>query len=231
MKINIYQKIILALYGILFIYFSIIHVPFKLKYSNEIEYDSLFSSKSNLDISRLVLVIIIMTVLATILFLLFRNLFFTPKLKTQSKKIFRSLMYILIGVIILWSAIFLINNNRTKNKSSSEIIKRVDSAAIYVDTISDLPSHHELKKAENCTEKNVLYQFESYMKFSYPDWKVYGKPVVQETSDCVYQIRFTSMNPHLKKLGVGEKEIIIVQISFTYDYGNYYFRIVRGTLY
>lgn len=97
-------------------------------------------------------------------------------------------------------------------------------------------AHRELddKKAETCTKDNALLQFRSYVKFYYPDWKIYGKPQVKELTEgfespCSYQIQFTTSDPHLQY--ITEKEVIAVQIAFTFDYSRYRFTTIRGMLY
>jgi hypothetical protein len=65
------------------------------------------------------------------------------------------------------------------------------------------------------------------MKFYYPDWKIYGNPVVKEQTDCTFRIQFTTIDPHIKL----EKEIIIAEISYSYEYTRYRFKTIRGTLY
>ncbi len=121
MKVNKYQKIVLLLYGTAFIYFSIIHVPFKIKRGNEIVYDTLFSNRANIDFGRLSLVIIITTIIAASLLLLVHNLrlTFKPRLKSAFK--LKTIYYTILGIIVIaLSAFFLFkkyNNNLDLNKS------------------------------------------------------------------------------------------------------------------
>lgn len=230
MKLNIFQKIILFLYGCLFVYFSTIHVPFETSRHNEIKYDTLFSNSSNLEFSRLVLIIVILTILTAVLFLLLRNVNYSYKAKSLSKKrikIFNSF----IGIVLLIVAIFSINKFQTKKEKlkiiSEEPFQSVDSTVIAVDTANSIEIPPFVKKNITCTEEHALEDFKSYMKFYYPDWKIYGKPVVKEQSDCTYRIQFTTLDPHIKY----EREVIIVEISYNYDYSRYTCRTIRGTLY
>jgi len=101
------------------------------------------------------------------------------------------------------------------------------TSTVAPDTTTVPPDTYLLNKQESCTSKNALQQFNSYMKFYYPDWKIYGKPVINESSDCTYRIQFTTMDPHIRY----QKEVIIVEISFNFDYSKYYFNTIRGTLY
>jgi hypothetical protein len=80
-------------------------------------------------------------------------------------------------------------------------------------------------EVKNCTGEDVIQGFKSYMKFYYPDWKIYGKPVSKEKSDCNFEIQFTTKNPFLD-----EKEIIIVEISL-YKGKVDFFKVIRGNLY
>lgn len=228
MKFNIYQKTVLILYGCLFVYFSIIHVPFKTNYHNEIEYDTLFSSSSNLDFSRLVLIIVTLSILAAILFLLFRNIHYSIKLEQLQKQTSKIILYSVIGLAIILALIFGISKYQFTEKGIG-LNSAIDNTTVIADSTvsSSITSEREQKKAENCTSEVALENFNSYMKFYYPDWKIYGKPVIREQSDCIFEIQFTTMNPHIRY----EKEVGIVEISFDYDFSHYYFRIVRGTLY
>jgi hypothetical protein len=118
-KFNKYQKIILVLYSLGFIYFAIIHIPFKIKRGNEIAYDTLFSNRANVDFGKLFLIIIITTLISIALLLLARNLRLTFKLKPVPKS--KPSFYILLGIIIIaFSGFFLIKkyySNLTWNKS------------------------------------------------------------------------------------------------------------------
>src|SRR6185312_11796313 len=106
MKLNKYQKILLLLYSLTFIYFSIIHVPFKIRHDSEIIYDNLFSNKANIAFSRLFLVITITTLISGMLFLVVRNLRLTFKIKPKLK--IRRAFYILIGIVIVAVSVFLL---------------------------------------------------------------------------------------------------------------------------
>jgi|GEM_PF-6735329 len=227
MKFNIYQKILLLIYGCLFVYFSIIHVPFKTNYRNEIKYDTLFSNSSNLDVSRLVLIIVILSILAVVLFLLFRNITYSYKFKQIRK---RKIFYSAIGVLTIFLAVFIIILYQNKNKINEAIpsttIGTADSTSVSTDSTSVIPPL-DVIKAFTCTEENALANFKSYMKFYYPDWKIYGSPVVKDQSDCTYRIQFTTLDPHIRY----EREVMIVEISYNYDYSRYSFRTIRGTLY
>jgi hypothetical protein len=229
MKLNVYQKIVLLIYGCLFVYFTILHVPFKSNYRGEIKYDTLFSNSSNLDTGRLILIIVILTILTVVLLLLLRNIKYSFRPISQKRK--KIIAYSLLGVVILFAAIFAISKYKVKKNADTPPIvntQAVDSVAVVADTTTsiDIPPFLQ-KKAETCNEEQALRDFKSHMKFYYPDWKIYGNPVVREQSDCAYRVQFTTLDPHIKY----EREVIIVEISYAYDYTKYNFRIIRGTLY
>lgn len=229
MKLNVYQKIVLLLYGCLFVYFTILHVPFKANYRGQIKYDTLFSNSSNLETGRLILIIVILTILTVVFLLLLRNLKYS--FRRISQKVKKIIAYSLLGVVILFIVIFAIATyNINKNTGALPVVntQTVDSTAVIADTTtsSNIPPFLQ-KKAETCNEEQAIRDFKSYMKFYYPDWKIYGNPVVREQSDCEYRVQFTTLDPHIKY----EREVIIVEISYTYDYTKYNFRTIRGTLY
>jgi hypothetical protein len=223
MKLNVYQKITLLIYGCLFVYFAILHVPFKTNYRNGITYDTLFSNSSNLDVSRLVLIIVILSILTAVLILLLRNLKYSFRFRIP-----KPIIYVSLAIVVLIIAVLSITQYHGQ-KTDVKAPLSVDSSGVLADSNSTdkLPSYHDVMKSTYCTEKNALENFHSYMKFYYPDWKIYGKPVVREQSDCTFEIQFTTMDPHIKL----EKEVIIVEISFDYDFSHYYFKKIRGTLY
>ncbi len=231
MKLNIFQKILFVVYGCLFVYFAIIHVPFKTSSKKEIKYDTLFSNSSNLDVSRLVLIIVILSILTAVLFFLFSIINFSYKNEPLSKRTIKISIYSFIGVALLFVAIFSIMNLQTKKEKlkiiSEEPFQAVDSTAVAVDTPNILEIPPFLLKEMTCTEKHALEDFKSYMKFYYPDWKIYGQPVVKKQSDCTYRIQFTTLDPHIKY----EREVIIIEIYYNYDYTTYSCKTIRGTLY
>jgi hypothetical protein len=266
MKINIFQKILLAIYGIVFVYFSIIHVPFKTADRFEIDYDTLFSDRSNLDVSRLVLIILVISVLTAVLFLLIRNLKFTRKTRVPKEKISATKKEVpttykggvRIGWILLTIAmlIFLIMIFKRLSKPIIVEVKPVVDTAIVDNNPKKEPvvndplgilskpkdtayrtrpkrSQSVLDSTDNfllgnipCTSERALKDFYSYMKFYYPDYKIYGKPVVKEHSTCTYRIQFTTSNPHFY-----EKEVMIVEITFNNYNTRYRFSTIRGMLY
>lgn len=128
MKLNKYQKILLLLYSLTFIYFSIIHVPFKIRHDSEIIYNNLFSNKANIDFSRLFLVIIITTLISGMLFLVVRNLRLTFKIKPRPK--IRRAFYILIGIIIIAVSAFLLIQKYGNSFNLNKTAKKIDSTTV-----------------------------------------------------------------------------------------------------
>jgi multisubunit Na+/H+ antiporter MnhB subunit len=237
MKLNKYQKALLTIYGLAFAYFTIIRLPFKSRYNSKIEYDTLFSNKSNLDTGRLFLTFAVITVISAIIFLLLRNL--NLKFHIFPKKTLRTTIYVVLGALVLTLTVLSIRSFKPKenrnpdgdHKSKSDNIIAPDSTAVIQNNSSQTDKDpfllRDSKKAEKCTQDNALLQFRSYMKFYYPDWKIYGNPTTRESADCTFQVEFTTMNPRIKY----EKEVIVVEIEFVEDYTKYYFRTVRGLLY
>jgi len=178
-------------------------------------------------VSRLALIIIIISILTSAVFLLFRNVHTSFEPHTTFKKNRKIIIIGSIGLAIIMATTFSINNYQNKKKEIKIIPTNDTTTVISRDSISSWPSASEIKKEETCTIESALKYFQSYMKFYYPDWKIYGKPVVRQMSDCTYQIQFTTMDPHIRY----QKEVMIVEISFNYDYSQYTFRTIRGTIY
>ena len=233
MKINKYQKILLAIYAGLFFYFSIIHVPFKINYTNEIEYDTLFSNKSNLDVPRLVLIILIISILIGSVFLLLRNANFKLNFKL-SQQVRKSFLFVAISILII--VIFFLSINKYFSNKKANVFNKISDSTMTSDTnkLHILPPGYkeimalDLSKLEVCTPTHALKNFNSYMKFYYPDWKIYGDMVVKEQSDCVYRIQFKTQDPDLKY--INDKEVMIAEISYNYDYTRYTVTMIRGYL-
>jgi hypothetical protein len=86
----------------------------------------------------------------------------------------------------------------------------------------------EVRKKQTCTKASALENFEYYMKFYYPDWKIYGSPGVIENSECTYRIQFTTLDPAYDYSEF--KVVIIVEISWDNDFTHFYFNVIRGHL-
>ena len=120
------------------------------------------------------------------------------------------------------------NPNANRGSSDSDTTKKADTAiSKMADTNDTYQKSLKLKKLLACTAESAKGDFLSYMKFNYPDYKIYGEPVVREQDDCVYEIQFTTR----KQEDYAEKEVVIAQISYDYDYSHYYFKTIRGVLY
>src|ERR1700733_12416284 len=157
MKTNLFQKILLSLYGICLIYFSILHVPFKAGY-NEIEYDTLFSTQSNLLISRLVLIIVVVSILTGLLFILAQNLKLklspTSPIRRFNKRL---VLYSSVGIVLVVILLYAINllHEQVQIKQPIPTIA-LDSSASRADSTSVSPAASssedvDLKRKENCT--------------------------------------------------------------------------------
>lgn len=235
----------MVIYTAVFVYFSLVHVPFKNRHGDGIKYDTLLSDVSNLDVSRFIIVLAILSILTVVLLFLFQNFKLSVK-SFRIRKIKPVFIYSVLLLIFL-SCIFVIDkyqNNKKTTVQPSRVTSRakepmdsssllvspeelMDSTTVERDSQSskDVPPF-VLKRIATCTKENALKQFKSYMKFYYPDWKISGKPVVIEQSDCTYRIQFTTNNPHFS-----DREIMIAQISFNYDYSTFNFEMIRGVLY
>lgn len=150
-KINKYQKIVLLVYGIAFIYFSVLHVPFKIKRGSELVYDTLFSDRANVDFSRLCLVMIISTLISGIFFLVFRNLQWTFKLKSIPKP--KPVFYILLSIIVIAFSAFLLIQKYSDNFSWNKSVRSVDSTSVA--TKSDTMIQASLPILDTATKMDI----------------------------------------------------------------------------
>jgi hypothetical protein len=243
MKLNKYQKIVLLLYGVAFIYFSVLHVPFKINHAKEIAYDTLFSKQANLDVSRLVLILLIITVFSIVLFLLAANL----RLSIKPIKVIKRFSYISLGIIFISLSLFIfLKYCRPKRSLVKAKMEQSDSTTILSPGQYDeygilikpkagsttIPDFVKKNYKELCNEKMALEKFRAHMKFYYPDWKIYGKPMIKNTSDCIYEIQFKTADPHLHYSS--DKEVIIVRMNLkfeNFETGTIYFNVIRGELY
>jgi hypothetical protein len=85
---------------------------------------------------------------------------------------------------------------------------------------------------KECSEITALEKFKQHMKFYYPDYKIYGQPVIKQSDDCIYEVQFQTINPHEKFLN--EKEVVIVKVNLRppyFKYGTTTFETIRGELY
>lgn len=89
----------------------------------------------------------------------------------------------------------------------------------------------DLTREQLCNEITVEENFRYWMDFKYPDWKIYDDIVIVSSGDCSYNLRFTTINPHLSKFGMEEKSIIVAQFDYTNNYEEFSVKILRGTLY
>lgn len=233
MRLNIFQKVIVIIYSTLFLYFCLFHVPFKTSEPSSIIYDTLFSNKAEIHISRLIIILFIITIISTGLFLLTKNLKYVFRLPThREKKVITYLILVLSTLVfIFWGLSPFFNKNKpyTNKENTNKIDLNIDQVA--VDSAAPVVSKNDVeyleKKAATCNEDQVKRDFQSYMKFNYPDWKIYGDPIIQLFSDCTYRVQFTTMNPRLRY----KKEIIIIEIAYTSDLEHYNFNTIRGILY
>ena len=86
-------------------------------------------------------------------------------------------------------------------------------------------------KKEKCNEKHMRENFMSWMDAYYPDWTIKRKIVVIPVEDCIYNIRFETVNPHLLEHGVRQKEVIVLRCEYLLKTEKFSAKPVRGVLY
>ncbi len=174
-KLNKYQKIILVLYGICFVYFSVIHVPFKVYDSDEVVYDTLFSERANLVTSRLILILIVTSVAFAIILFLTNSIRLNLKVQLTRKQRLKPTLYILAVVTIIAAAAFIL----TENKSLFTKPQKVLSDAIVINAIEDTTSR-VIKKEK---PKPIYYEIKNVKSYSNEKFQEFVSFTFYNTSD------------------------------------------------
>jgi hypothetical protein len=238
---NKIQKLLLGIYSLAFIYFAILHVPFKsIGDRDRVTYDTIFSSNSNLLFNRMILVLVVISILAVALFFLAKNVKFGTS--TPSSKVNRWFLLIPIVALAVCATMFLLpkgywsKNNPAQMAADSTRVADSTMAAFAADSAAKAAADKSYGGSndlpifpinENCNPEGAVKLFREYMNFNYPDWPILGKPQIMKLSDCSYKIQFSTKNPHFD--GYADKEVIVVSLSIS---GNeYYVSRVRGVLY
>lgn len=157
-KLNKYQKFLLILYGICFIYFSVIHVPFEVYGSDEIIYDTLFSERANLITSRLILILVVITVAFAIILFLINSLHLNLKVQPGQKQKLKPALYILAVIAIIAATSYFL----TKNKNIFTKTQKVSSDTIATNAIVDTTS----RAVEKEQSKTVYYDIQNVKYYS-----------------------------------------------------------------
>lgn len=127
-KLNIYNKLILILYGICFIYLALIHVPFKLKDNAQIVYDYLFSDRANIDLSRLLINLIVCTIIFSLLFVLAYSFRLKIAIRGIEKRRLLKRVLLVVGVIgVALSAIIFYKSSSSHNTQDMSAIPPIDN--------------------------------------------------------------------------------------------------------
>ena len=146
---NTFQKIVLLLYGISFAFFSIVKVPFKIRGSVNIVYDTLFSNRANIDIGRMTLIIVMLTIAAALLFVLTINL----KLNIEFHRKIKAKFLLYVGGIYCchWMVYIFLNNRNNKSTDSLpvSIIQRIDTP--------NIPTTNKIVTQEDTSGNNNNY--------------------------------------------------------------------------
>ncbi|MGV3465398.1 MAG: hypothetical protein ACO1OT_08915 [Heyndrickxia sp.] len=243
MKFNTLQKVLLLIYVCVLVYISIIHVPFS-ESSKKIVFDHLFSERSRIDITRVLISIFILTISTGILLYLLRGVAFTIKFKNLLRKFsLKPLLISVLMILIIIISYFVVKIFSADSLSANDIDStlnlsvlqakgnlkehkaKFDSTKPFKEVV---PTKEELEKAFQCSEDNIIKVFNSHMSFNYPDWEIVGKPKIQSDGDCSFKLSFFAVKSQYKSLG---KDAFIVRISFNVDYTQYYFNTIRGYLF
>jgi serine/threonine protein kinase len=132
------------------------------------------------------------------------------KISKKQKVVVLTFLILPILVIGIWMIYIEYNEElaRREQKIERERIDSIEAAAKV-----KRKKYLELVKKVTRTEENALSNFYKYMKFNYPDWKITDTPVIQENSECVYQIRCTTINPHVSTPFLGQVFIRLLRVN------------------
>ncbi len=164
-KLNKYQKFILILYGICFIYFSVIHVPFKVYGSDEIVYDTLFSERANLVTSRLILILIVISVAFAIILFLINSLHLNLKVQPGQKQRLKIALYILAVVAIIAAATYFLTKNKNLFTKPQKVSADTIATSAIVDTTSRAIEKEQPKPIYYDVQNVKFYSNEKFQEF------------------------------------------------------------------
>lgn len=101
----------------------------------------------------------------------------------------------------------------------------------------DLYDQTNQNRASSCDGESVIKNFNKYMDSYFPDWEIvsgefgeFGDFRVLPIGECVYNIQFYAYNPHFSEFG-GQKDFIILQLSYVNNFREYEMKQLRGKLY
>jgi len=164
-KLNKYQKFLLAVYGICFIYFSVIHVPFKVYGSDEIVYDTLFSERANLITSRLILILVVISVAFAIILFLINNLHLNLKVQPEQKQKLKPALYILAVIAIIAATTYFLTKNKNLFTKSQKVSSDTIAANPMVDTTSRAVEKEQPKPVYYDIQNVKFYSNEKFQEF------------------------------------------------------------------
>ena len=168
-KLNKYQKLILIIYGLAFMYFSVIHVPFKIKGKDGIAYDTLFSERANLDISRLLLILVIISVALAIIFVLINSLHLNLKLQLRQKLKYRPTLYILLVIAVVGASLFFLTKKHitvpttVETSTDTTAIDMISDTSKVVDKVKSEPLNYNITNVKFYSNEN----FEEFVSFTF----------------------------------------------------------------
>jgi|TARA_R110000764_G_scaffold98280_1_gene182600 hypothetical protein len=138
----------------------------------------------------------------------------------------KNVVIVLVVAIVVLGLGYFINESRKEKEAVRATYTRYNTEKAKLDEIIRLE-----KEKKFCNVKTAEHNFERWLEFTYPDWKIKDGIVVIENGNCNYRLRFTGINPHYAKLGVVEEEVIVVSVSYINNFDDVQIETIRGTLY
>lgn len=145
-------------------------MPFKVYGRNEIIYDTLFSERANLDIGRLILILVVISVAFAITLVLINSLHLNVKFQSREKLKLKPALYILAGVAIIAATTFLLTKKqnlfiKTEKVSSGNIAisAMLDSTSRAVKINQSKPTFYNITNVKSYSNE----KFQEFVSFTF----------------------------------------------------------------
>jgi hypothetical protein len=140
------------------------------------------------------------------------------------KEHFKYAFYISFTIFFICGSFYFVQKYRSESKAEDMKIEKEKALKTEEDEMKLLEEQNRIRL---CNGNSALECFYKQMKTFYPDWPIYS-PSVSERLDCIYNITFTTVNPHFT--WSQDYEVHVVEISFDLQKDVFNFKSVRNRL-